>query len=173
MNPELQLRLDTPFYSKRSLGMSPRVRFFDAPGVNANDNIDIANQLDKNSDMSIRYMQFKLLQTAGGLLTAANMALFQAMLGAVWLTFNKNTSEKAWQTSLSSLFQPATIFADAASAYNGGNAVDCIVKLNEPLLIKGGENIALYAERNNATDYSSLTLEWILWGIIDRRKTVE
>lgn len=174
MDPmKLQLVLDTPFYSKRSLTTAPRTRFFDAPGVNANDNIDIANQIDKNSMMTIDFMQFRLSTAAKTAITAANLATIGAMQQEAWVTMNKNTSDKVWQSSLSSVFQFPSIMADAASAYNLGNTINGIVKLNTPILIEGGENINFFIERQTVTDYSSIIIEWILWGTVDRRKTVE
>jgi len=174
MNPNnVQLVLDTPFYSRRSLTTKAKTRFFDQPGVSATDNIDIANQLDKNSEMTINYMQFRFSTTAKTPIAIANLNMIALIQQECWLTANKNTSEKVWQTSMGSLFQFPSIFADAASAYNLGNIVNAIVKLNVPLILEGGENINFNVERETTTDYSAIQLEWILWGSIDRRKTVE
>lgn len=170
---KLQLVLDTPFYSKRSLTSAPRTRFFDSPGVNANDNIDIANQIDKNSMMTIDFMQFRLSASDKAVIANADLNLIAAMQQETWITMNKNTSDKVWQSSLSSVLQYPSIFVDATSAYNMGNIVNGIVKLNTPILIEGGENINFFMERQTTTDYSAIVIEWILWGTIDRRKTVE
>jgi len=174
MNPQqVQLVLDTPFYSRRSLGTAAKTRFFNLPGVNAEDNIDIANQLDKNSEMTINFMQFKFSTTAKTPIAIANLNMIALIQQECWITANKNTSDKVWQTSLGSIFQFPSIFADAASAYNLGNVVNGIVKLNVPLILEGGENINFNIERETTTDYSAIKIEWILWGSIDRRKTVE
>jgi len=174
MDPsKLNLVLDTPFYSKRSLKVAPKTRFFDLAGVNANDNIDIGNQLDKNSNMTLNYMQFRLSALDKAVLAVADLNLIAAMQQETWITMNLNTSDKVWQSSLSSILQYPSIMADAASAYNLGNIVNGIVQLNTPIIIEGGTNVNFFMERETVTDYSAIIIEWILWGTIDRRKTVE
>lgn len=174
MDPKLQLILDTPIYSKRSLGTNTQVRFFDAAGVNADDNIDVANQIDMNSDFKCFYIESNLLPTAGTAFDATLMTLAASLIKNTWLNFLKNTTDKAWQTSLSSLIKvPVLLAAAGASAYNPLGTVNGGTKLNVPLTIFGGQNINVTQNRTNATDYSTLTTELVLWGIIDRSKTVK
>lgn len=174
MDPKLQLVLDTPIYSKRSLGTSTQIRFFDRAGVDADDNIDVANQIDMNSDFKCFYIEANIMPTSGAPFNDTLLTLAASLIKNTWLNFLKNTTDKAWQTSLSSLIKmPMLVAAAGAAAYDPKHVVSGGTKLNVPLTIFGGQNINVTQQRTNATDYSTLTTELVLWGIIDRSKTVK
>jgi hypothetical protein len=173
MDPKLQLVLDTPIFSKRALTTAKPLRFFDNPGLSANDNIDSANQIDMNSDFALHRIECNVMKTDGSALVTADVALLAKLQKETWINFLKNTTDKAWSSSISSLMAaPMAVAAAGAMAYDPFHIVRGGTTLNVPLIIQGGQNINVTLNWETASDFTTLTMELVLWGIIDRGKTV-
>lgn len=161
--------LDYEIYSKIDLNTAQSFRFFNENDQNANGNIDQPSVIDANADYMAHYLDVNFLATDGDPLEDTDIALIASILKETWINFQINTAAKVWIASLSSIVRfPMAVAAAGASAYNPVGIVNGSYKFNVPLLIPGGQNINVTLNRQTATNYSGITMELVLLGIVNR-----
>lgn len=161
--------LDYEIYSKVPLTAAQSFRFFNENDQNADGNIDQPSVIDANADYMAHYLDVNLMTTAGTPLVDTDLDIISKILKETWINFQINTAAKVWIASLSSIVKfPMATAAAGASAYDPRNIVNGTYKFNVPLLIPGGQNINVTLNRQTATNYSGITMELVLLGIVNR-----
>lgn len=169
-NAGVQDVLDTPIYSKVALSAAQNWRFFNGNDQDAEGNIDQPSVIDANSTYLVHYLDANFMKTDGSPIEDSDLALISAIVRNTWINFQLNSVSKAWIASMSSIVKaPLAVAAAGASAYNPVGIVNGSYRFNVPLIIPGGVNINVTLNRKNATDYTGMTLELALLGIVDRR----
>lgn len=167
----IRQKLEYTYYSKAALGTTGSVRFFNAAGPSASNNIDSPSQLDKSCLYRMHYLGISLFPTAGSAWVTADVTLIALAIATSYVMFRKNGNELIYSTSLSSLLSaPMTGPAAAAPAYDISKSVMGKVKMNEPVLIPGGQTLNITIETTPATTLTNLSAELVLYGILYRTK---
>lgn len=167
----IQQVLDTPIYSKVDLDASGSVRFFNVAGPSAAAAIDSPNQIDKDAKFTVHQIGLNLLRTAAGGILDAQLVVIAAVIRNTFLLFQKNGQEKVWQQSTSALLsQPNTTAAAAVAGYDISPSLRGMYKLNQPIVIPGGQTINFTMQWATPLDLTGITAELVLYGILDRTK---
>ena len=167
----MQQRLDTPIYSKVDLNASGKVRFFNVAGPSPIASIDASNQIDKDASFITHLIQLNAFTTNKAPWTTADVALLANMIASTFVLFQKNGQEKVWQCSTTSILSfPMALPAANAAVFDLTPSVTGQKKLNEPIIIPGGQSLNVNLQWDGATDFTGLSLEMVLWGILDRTK---
>lgn len=161
--------LDYEIYSKVPLTAAQSFRFFNENDQNANGNIDQPSVIDANADYMVHYLDVNFVATDGAPFDNADLAIISSILKETWINFQINTAAKVWIASLSSIVRfPMAVAAAGASAYTPVGIVNGTYKFNVPLLIPGGQNINVTLNRQTATNYTGITMELVMLGIVNR-----
>jgi len=168
----IQQVLDTPIYSKVDLDASGSVRFFNVAGPSAAAAIDSANQIDKDARFTVHQIGLNLLRTSAGAIREAQLEIMANVIRFAFLLFQKNGQEKVWQQSVSALLsQPnTTTAAPTVSGYDISASTRGMYRLNQPIVVPGGQTINFTMNWATPLDLSGITAELVLYGILDRTK---
>lgn len=170
----LQTKLDLPLWYKAKLDASKKVQFYKTPGLNNISSIDQALTIDKTAQYTCDQIQISIMRSFDGAGPFAwdppTIELLAKMISQTWFSFLKNGREYVWSIAAASLLKvPAAITAGPpATVYDISPSVQAMYTLQEPIIIPGGQALNITQEWEEASDFTGLTSQFCMFGILDR-----
>lgn len=167
----LQTRLDLPLWFKANLDASKKVAFYTTPGLNNLSSINQALTIDKTAQYTCEEIQIAVLRTVANPPTtaawdAASIELLSKMIAQTWFNFLKNGREYVWSCAAASMLATPTPLG--AEGFDISKSVLATYKLQEPIIIPGGQAINITQEWEATQDFTGLAVQFTMFGILDR-----
>lgn len=175
LNIPAQLTLDLPQWSNKAGTTAGPIDFFsDGGGPNATTSLQTQYKIDNNSDFWVKRIEINYYVVAGTAFSDTTLTLLAKFLNECWFEFYTNQQDRTWFAHARTVTQtPMLVAAAGASAYDPVNVINGGANMNVPVKIAGGQAFSFLGQRRTTTDYSTLGVQIVFWGFLDKAKEIE